>query len=182
MRRMGIVRRVLVSLAVVGVCLPNAVLAAGVGADGTPAAVDVALTGGGVLLGKVIDPQGAAVAKVPVSLREQDREIATAVTDDQGYFTVGNLRGGVYQIVAAEGHGTYRLWAPGTAPPTAQQGALVMAGQNLVRGQCYTGGCAPCGGALGFWLCNPWVIAGIVATAVTVPVVIHNTKDGPASP
>ena len=181
MKRMGIVRRVLVSLAVVGVCLPNAVLAAGVSANATPPAVDVALSSGGLLMGQVVDPQGVAAAKVPVSLRERDREIATAVTDNRGYFSVGNLRGGVYQIVAPGGHGTYRLWAPGTAPPAAQQGALVMAGQDLVRGQCYKGGSLPCCGALGFWLSNPWVLAGVAATAITVPVVIHNAKGGPVS-
>ena len=181
MRRMGIVRRLLVSLAVVGLCLPNAVLAAGVKTNAAPPAIDVALSGGGLLMGQVVDPQGAASAKVPVSLRMQDREIATSLTDNRGYFVVANLRGGVYQIVAPGGHGMYRLWAPGTAPPGAQQGALVMARQDLVRGQCYTGGGVPCGGALGFWLCNPWVVAGVAATAITVPVVIHNSKDDPAS-
>ncbi len=31
-------------------------------------------------------------------------------------------------------------------------------------------------------LTNPWVIAGTVATAIAVPVAIHNAKDQPESP
>jgi len=30
-------------------------------------------------------------------------------------------------------------------------------------------------------LTNPWVIAGTVATAIAIPVAIHNAKDEPAS-
>lgn len=174
MKGVGMVRGVLVSLAVVGFCFPQPLSAAGAVPDQRPVVIDVALMDGGVLLGQVVDPQGASLKGVPVSLRDRDREVAAAKTNDGGFFAVRGLRGGVYQIVAAEGHGAYRLWTPGTAPPSSQQGALVVAGRQTVRGQFG-------GGALRFWLANPWVIAGIVATAVAVPVAIHNAQR-PSSP
>ena len=122
MKGKGVVKGALVSLAVVGFCLPETALAAAAAVDRMPAVTDVALTDGGVLFGKVIDPQGAALAKVPVSLQGRDREIARAVTDGNGYFAVRGLRGGVYQLVAETGQGVFRLWQPGTAPPSCQEG------------------------------------------------------------
>ncbi len=176
MRDISVVRSVLVSLAVIGFCLPQPILAAGTAAEQEQIATDVELSDDGVLLGQVVDPQGVAVVNVPVSIVQQNREIAAAVTGNQGYFAIGGLGGGVYQIVAAGGHRIYRLWTPGTAPPLSEQGALVVAGAETVRGQL---GCcgAPC-----FWLSNPWVIAGVTATAVAVPVIMHNTNDTPSSP
>lgn len=176
MREMGVLRVVLVSLAVVGFCLPQAALAANHRA--TNVAVDVALQNGGVLLGQVVDPQGRALAGVPVSLRYQDQDIATTKTGDEGYFAISGVpHGGVYQIAAGEGHGVFRLWTPGAAPPTVQPGALVVAGSNTTRAQ-YNG----FSGVRNF-LSNPWVIAGIIATAVAVPVAIHNAGgDEPTSP
>jgi len=56
---------------------------------------------------------------------------------------------------------------PGTAPPAAQPGALLVAGKGPVRGQT---------GPIGYWLGNPWVLAALVAVAVTVPVAIHNHR------
>lgn len=194
MKGVGIIKRVSVVLAVVGLCLPQAVLAGGEVANRSPAVVDVTLKDGGVLLGQVVDPQGAPLAKVPVSLRDRDREVARTMTDSGGYFAVRGLRGGVYQLVAARGCGEFRLWKPGTAPPGSRQGALLVASRETVRGQgceaasCDAGAGCGCGsgcgsgcGGLSYWLSNPWVVAGIVATAVAVPVAIHNA-DRPASP
>ena len=132
-----------------------------------PRVVDVALHSGGVLLGQVVDPQGVAMAGVVVSLRDEQQELAAAKTRPDGYFAFKGLRGGVYQLVAAEGHGVYRVWSPGTAPPAAQQGALLVSGDPVVRGQM---------GAFKTFLINPLVLAAVVATAVAVPVAIHNSQ------
>ena len=167
------VKGVLVSLAVVGFCLPQPVLGAAVVTGKQPVVIDVALMGGGVLIGQVVDSQGTPLKAASVSLRDQRQEIATTKTDDNGYFAVRGLSGGMYEIVAAEGRGQYRLWAPGTAPPAARQGALLVSGSETVRAQ-YCG-------AMRFWLSNPWVIAGIVATAVAIPVAMHNAER-PSSP
>ena len=177
MRRPGAIKGLAVCLAVLGFCLPQPLLAAGP-AGQTPVVTDVALSDGGVLFGQVVDAQGSAKASVPVFIRAGDRELAVSKTDGAGYFAFSGLRGGVYQLTAAEGLGAYRLWAPDTAPPAAQPGALIVAGQDLVRGNLYR----PQFGRLRFWLSNPWVVGGIVATAVAVPVIIHNSGGGPSSP
>ncbi len=169
----SILRGILVSLAVVGFCIPQSVLAADMLSQQQPVVADVALSGDGVLFGQVVDPQGVSLAQIPVSLLSQDREIAAVATDQNGYFAVGGLGDGVYQIATAAGQGTYRLWTPGMAPPSAEQGVLIVYGEGTVRGQY---------GPIGHWLCNPWVIAGIVATAVAVPVAISNSKKSPSSP
>ena len=175
MKRVKMLKAGMFSLACLGMVLPIPVLQAAVAAkpdgreitEGASACVDVALRRGGVLLGQVVDVNGTPAVGVRVSLCQMDRQIAATVTDQSGYFLLGGLRGGTYEIVAGEARGTYRVWAPNTAPPSAQPGALVVAGGNPVRGQ---------QGPLGYWLGNPWVVAGLVAAAVAVPVAIHNHR------
>ena len=176
MKHAGLFVGLVACLAVVGSCLPT--LAAAPQGQ-SPVIYDVTLRDGGVMLGQVVDVQGAPKADVPVSLRLGEQEIATTATDANGYFAFSRLRGGVYQVVSAEGVGAYRAWAPGTAPPNAREGALVVAGQDLIRGNF-----GHHLGRLKFWLCNPWVVAAIVTTAVAVPVGIHNANrgGGPTSP
>lgn len=171
MKLAAIFKGLVVSVAVLGICLPQPLLAS-TPVKQSPVVVDVALGQGGVFLGQVVDPNGAVKAKVPVSLRLGDRELAKAKTDTNGYFAFSGLRGGVYQVVTAKGVAAYRVWAERTAPPTAEKGALVVFGQDLMRGQ------------LKCYLANPWVVAGIVATAVAVPVGIHNSSSTtvPSSP
>jgi hypothetical protein len=168
-----IVNGVMVSLAAFGFLLPQP-LVAGTPAPASPV-VDVALRDGGVLIGQVVDGQGAAMANVPVSLKAEQHELAVAKTSKEGYFKFKGVRGGVYQLTAAEGHGIYRVWSPGTAPPAAEEGALLVNSDDVVRGQS--------GGGLKGFLTNPLVIAGVVATAVAVPVAIHNSHhSSPSSP
>ncbi len=176
MKRFGIIKGSIVFLALLGICLPYPVLAAPP-AQKDNTLPDVALLDGGVLVGQVVDTQGAPQANVPISLWEGQQELAVGKTDAAGYFSFRGLRGGVYQLTAADGVSMCRVWAPGTAPPAAQQGALVVRGVDMVRGQW-------CGfPRLRCMLTNPWVIAGLVATAVAVPVAIHNARDhGPVSP
>ncbi len=175
MKDISVVRSVFVSLAVIGFCLPQPILAAGTAAEHEQITTDVELSDDGVLLGQVVDPQGVAVVNVPVSIGRQNREIAATVTDNQGYFAISGLGGGVYQIVAAGGHRIYRLWSPGTAPPLSEHGALVVAGAETVRGQLG-------GSALGFWFSNPMVIAGVAATAAASTAIVSVANDTPSSP
>jgi hypothetical protein len=133
-----------------------------------PAVIDVALDAGGTLQGQVVDARGEAAPRTPVSIQQLDREVARAVTDASGRFRVTGLRGGTYRIVAGEATGAYRLWAANTAPPAALPSALVVAGdQQLVRGN--LGQCIQ-------FLRNPWVVAGLVAVAIAVPVALHNAE------
>ncbi len=140
-----------------------------------PAVADVALHSGGTLQGQVVDAQGKPVAEIPVSIRQVDREIRRTVTDRWGRFRVADLRGGVYRISAGKAGGIYRLWAPGTAPASAGPGALVVSrDQKLVLGQC---------ARVIQFLRNPWVVGGIVAVAIALPIAIRNADrdDGPRS-
>jgi hypothetical protein len=137
------------------------------------------------LVGQVVDPQGTPMPGAPVSLRSQGKQLAATKTGKQGYFAFKGVRGGVYQIATRDGQGVYRMWSPGTAPPAAEQGALVVAGNEVVRGQ---EGAFPSQEGpppLKVLLANPLVIGAVAATAVAVPVAIHNTRqdrDRPASP
>jgi len=152
-----------VFLALVGVCVPAPAFAA---APAAPAIADIALQNGGVLHGQVVDLQNQPRANVPVVVVSGKQQLATGTTNKDGWFAFRGLRSGVYQLAVPEGSATYRVWAPETSPPAAQQAALLVTGDGVVRGQC-------CGG-LGGFLTHPWVIAGIIATAIAVPVAIHN--------
>jgi len=162
-----VIQRVLVCLALVGVCLPQMAFASSPQTD--TLATDVQLREGNIFDGQVITPENVAVANTEVTLLSAGHRIAQAKTDANGYFAFSGVRTGLYQVTAAKGQGTYRLWNGRTAPPKVQQGALVYAGQETVRGQ---------NGFRGVrnFLANPIVIAGIVATAIAVPVAIHNSK------
>ena len=162
-----------VVLATLGFCLPEPLLAAAELRG--PVATDVALREGSVLVGQVVGAQGQGMAGIPVSLRHEGKNLRTTKTGKEGYFAVKGLRGGVYQLVADDGHGVYRLWTPGTAPPAAREGAVLVVGNDVLRGQ------NP--GPWKAFLANPLIIAAVVATAVAVPVALHNAaQDRPASP
>jgi len=185
MKRAGLWKHGIILLACLGLLIPGPMLQAATGDAGPrdraeraqPAVVDVALSAGGTLQGQVIDPQGNPMGRTAVSIQQADREVAGTVTDPSGRFRATGLSGGTYRIVAGQATGTFRLWAPNTAPPSARPAALVLPlHQALVRGE----GCYP------YLQClrNPWVIAGLVAVAIAVPVAIYNADDddGPRSP
>ena len=134
MKRAGNIRGLVTLAVLLGLALPGIVFAQAQPAP-TPAVADVALRDGGLLLGQVVSPQGVPLVKSRVTiLDEQNREIATTTTDEQGYFGVQGLRGGVYQIVTPQGRGVYRLWPAGMAPPSSQQGVLMVVGNETIRG------------------------------------------------
>jgi hypothetical protein len=164
---------VLVTLAVLGLCFPEPLLAAA-GPQG-PVATDVALREGGVLVGQVVDTHGAGIGGTEVSVRQGAKDPVATKTGPDGSFAVKGLRGGVYQVAAVDGHGVYRLWTAGTAPPAASNKALLVAGKDVVRGQNEPG-------AWKTFLTNPLVIGAVVATAIAVPVALHNSHHHPASP
>jgi hypothetical protein len=155
-------------MAIAGMCFSQTAFAI----EAVPAVADVALNDGGALHGQVVDLQGGGVADVPVTVRSQDQQVATATTAPDGTFGVQGLKGGVYHVATAKGHGIYRLWSAGTAPPAAQNTAVVYAQNGAVDSNAivYTGG----GGFKNF-IANPWVIGAIVATAVAVPVALANS-------
>jgi hypothetical protein len=176
MKTAAFVRGVVVLLATVGICVPQVAFAAAP----APAIMDVALSDGGVLHGKVVDLQGTGLASVPVAVKAQDRNVATTTTAADGTFGVQGLRGGVYQVAAAQGHGVYRLWSAGTAPPSAQNAAIVYTQNGMVDNNVVVYTHNEGGSCLKGFLTNPIVIGAIVATAIAVPVALANSHS--ASP
>lgn len=168
-------RIAIMSFALAGVCLPTSGWATDTNALPAPQIADVALRDGGVLVGQLVDGQNAPKSDIRISLQDtQNREIGASVTNKQGYFSMSEVRGGVYQLVTPQGRQVYRLWSPGVAPPSAQPGILLVAQGDTVRGALGNG----------TWksiLTNPVVIGGAVATAVAVPIIVANQRR-PASP
>ncbi len=145
---------------------------------------DIALKRGGTLLGQVVNTAGVGVPAVEVQLTN-GRQTWTSRTGSQGWFQLTELRGGTYLLQAAGKTQRIRAWTAGTAPPHACQGVLIAPTTDVVRGQRVV---SP--NTNQFFrvakqrLTNPWVVGGIVATAVTIPVAIHNADDDdpPATP
>lgn len=100
-----------------------------------PAIKDIALGKGGLLAGRVVNSQGEALEGTEVVLLRGEKEVARTVTNDKGQFAVTSLKGGVYQMAAGPVSETCRLWSERTAPPSAEQAALVVVEDEAVRGQ-----------------------------------------------
>lgn len=109
--------------------LPQSLFAAGAGIS------DAALQNGGTLHGQLVDQEGLPQKGVDVVLRHDLRVVAVTKTDSLGRFAITGLRAGVYQVVTTRGSHVYRLWAPKTAPPAAQQRILLVTASEIVRGQ-----------------------------------------------
>ncbi len=163
MKKIGFTQGAAVALACLGMFVGQIARAA------QPLVNDVALAHGGVLKGKIVDRQGVAQMGVPVRLIQGTEVVASAQTDAQGEFVVADLRGGVYQIQTDNSAGVYRLWAPETAPPAANDGLLIVNGDEAVRGN-------QGGGLLGM-LANPWVLALIIAAAIAIPLALSDDDD-----
>jgi len=144
--------------------------------------IDVVLRDKGVLVGRIVDAQGLAVANTPVSLQTGGKEVARVVSDNLGRFQATGLKGGVYHVASTGHQGNYRLWAPQTAPPAAAKGlSIVSQPTDVVRGQ-YAGG----GGFFskaGQWIAeHPIITAGAVAAAIAIPIALDDDDDPPATP
>lgn len=102
-------------------------------ASATPAA-GVALRDGGVLFGQLLDAQKQPIANQEVRILSQGRLVIAIKTNAHGQFGVRGLRGGVHTIESTTSRQTVQLWAPGTAPPSADRIAVMVAGQeNIAR-------------------------------------------------
>jgi len=155
------IRGTVVSMTCVGL------LTAQVAQAAIPVVRDIALQPSGTLQGQVLDTQGAPQAGVPVAVAQDGQVIATAKTDQQGRFQLADLRAGVYELQTPMGSSVYRLWAPRTAPPSAQDGILLVNGDNVVRGFNTEAG------LIGL-AANPWTLAAIVTAAIAIPLAVNN--------
>lgn len=160
MRKSTLTHTLAAAVACLGTLLPHSALAAGPADIGIS---DVALHEGGRLIGAVYTVEGLPEQGAVVSIQTRGREVARTTTDEHGRFTAEGLKGGIYHVATTRGVAMYRAWAAGTAPPAAEQAALVVTGEpDVARGQF--------GGSSG-WMCNPWVQATILATAIAAPII-----------
>jgi hypothetical protein len=168
-----------------GTAVPHAALAA---PAGQPRIADVALAAGGVLSGQVVDAQGAPRPQAPVAILAEGREIIRVAAAQDGTFAVSGLKGGVYEVATPGQHGVYRLWTPEAAPPAANAGVMLVAGGEIVRGQygyppppvpepAPPTPVGPFGRTLNWMGAHPFMTAGIVATAVAVPIAVSEADD-----
>jgi hypothetical protein len=178
----------LATFACIGMVCPTPVVAH----EPAHAAKDVALRPGGVLVGQVLDMQGAPRAGAPVVVLQNEQAVVNTQTDANGVFAAQGLRGGQYQIVTPEGQKLYRFWAADTAPPTAADAAVLVTGDEVVRGQWSPPpGHTSYGGRWLDWVrSHPYLTAGVVAAAIATPIAIAASDDdggggvggGPTSP
>jgi hypothetical protein len=159
----------LVASASLGMILPPIAFAAPtqLARPATSAVRDVALHDGGSLTGQVLDAAGTPVASTAVAVLDQGRAVASTQTSEDGRFAIAGVKAGVYEVATSNGVTVCRLWAPRTAPPAAQADALVVHGNTVVRG-------AHGGGGVIKFLSNPWVLGGIVAAAIAIPLILDD--------
>lgn len=146
-----------------------------------PRAIDVALRPEGMLVGQVVSASGAPLSQSEVKLRMHDGREAVAKTNDQGGFAFRGVRG-VVTLHSDKTAAVVRTWAPGTAPPNATPALLMVEGDEVARGQHYAGaGTQAVVDRSKRLMANPLFVAGVIATAVAIPVAIANDDDDPAS-
>jgi len=156
------------AVACLGTMLPPSAFAASPIAPAT----DVALRSGGLLVGQVVDPQGLAKAGTVVLIRQGEHEVVRTTTDANGVFAAQGLRGGHYQLQTQDGACDCRLWAADTAPPAARPAALVVSGNEVVRGQF-----GPAASMVGWMKAHPFITAGFVAAAIATPLAFIDSED-----
>jgi hypothetical protein len=129
-------------IAALGLILPSSVLAADAVQPGRPAPAtqgaqvsDVSLGEGGVLFGQLVDAQGLPLPQTLVKVRSVTGQVASGYTERDGRFQIHGLSGGLYEATAAQGTSAFRLWTAAASPPGAVKQVLLVAGQQITRGQ-----------------------------------------------
>ncbi len=130
---------------------------------------DVQLGEGGVLRGILVDTEGMPVSNARVTIPLPEQDPFETVSDTAGRFSIGKLRGGTYQLAVGHDIAFVRAWAPDTAPPGSQPMALIVVGNQVVRGQ-----------FLHVHLGRRLVTGAVIAGAVAAPIIYEeNRKSAP---
>lgn len=172
-------QRAAAAIACIGMIVPSAALSNEPVESPAANGVDVALADGGLFVGQIVDAQGAAQAESEVVVLYQGKEVVRTTTDERGVFAAKGLRGGQYEVMTDGCAAPCRLWTAQTAPPAARPAALIVTNVDVVNGQ--YGSMAPSGGVLGWMQSHPLLVAGIVVTAIAVPVAIAADDDDSSS-
>jgi hypothetical protein len=126
-----------------------------------------------MLVGQVVDQQGIGIPGARVVVRQNDRDLVATATDKTGKFAVSGLRSGTYQLAAANGQATVRLWTANAAPPVAKSHVMIVSGlDQVVRAQVGQHGIGP-------WILPALAAGGIIAG---VAVATSNNSSSPSTP
>lgn len=145
MKITNLVKGAVVTLAALGMVMPQGQVAAASGLQGIKSVktveasvIDVSLSNG-ALVGRVVDHTGAALTSKEVVVRQGKNEISKVKTDSSGAFAVSNLKGGLYEVTAGTSTGTFRVWTESAAPSSANEQALLVVGESATRGNGFGG-------------------------------------------
>jgi len=135
---------------------------------------DLELDASGRLHGLVVNVEGVPVGHAVVSVRQMNAEVASTKSDALGRFSIGQLRGGTYQLTVGNQGRLVRAWAANTAPPAAKGFVLIIVGGDVIRGQMPLEE---------FFASDAVVVVGLVAAMIAIPIVVNNSHDSaPSSP
>ncbi len=98
--------------------------------------IDLSLDAAGGLRGVLLTSSGASARGVAIDLIGQNGQVlATQPSAGDGSFLFANLRPGLYVLRSPHDVRVCRLWAGGTAPPSAAKELLMVNEATTVRGQ-----------------------------------------------
>jgi hypothetical protein len=176
MKVTNLVKGAVVTLAALGMVMPQGQVEAATGLKGIKAVktveasvADISLANG-ALTGRVVDHTGAAMASKEVVVRQGKNEVAMVKTDKSGTFVVSNLKGGLYEVTAGTCTGTFRVWTESAAPSSAAEQALLVVGENGVRGGSGSFGGNGFGGIMGdgTLVLTAAVIAAVIMSGIAL--------------
>ncbi len=191
MSRLRPFARMCAGLACLGIILPTSALQAAIPSEGDwhnpppngqavgePSRItsvsDVELDPAGSLRGVAVNVQGVPVARAEVVVRQADRQVTRTETDARGCFLADNLRGGIYEVAIGRYTRQFRTWAARTAPPNTKPFALIVVGDDVVRGQRTPGE---------LLASDAVILTGMVGAMIAIPIAVHQSKRrGPTSP
>lgn len=139
--------------------------------------VDVALDSQGRLQGQVLDAAGEGQAAAFVHLYGADGKPVTSNSNDEGRFAYAGTRPGVYFLQAGNTTQVCRIWEAAAAPPSAVPSVFIVGDADATRAQMQPTLLNRVVQKTKRALTNPLVVAGVIATAVAIPVAIHNDDD-----
>ncbi len=138
-----------------------------------PTIADVELGAEGVLRGIVVNLQGVPIAQTTVVVSDAKQEVARTKTDMMGRFSVGKLPGGTLRVASGRYSTPIRAWAARTGPPKCKQIALVVVGNDVVRGQRHWKDA---------FFNDELLVAGVIGAMIALPIIIYSSNRKPASP
>lgn len=162
-------RSLLIGACIGCVALPPEIRAA----DGTATTApvrDVALGADGTLRGTLLSPEGKPEPQQRIVLLKGVTVVAMSETQADGSFMMRPGRPGLYEVATSKASQLYRVWDARTAPPAAQQSAMVVQGTEIVRGQNWSA------------IRRALILSGVIITSGVIGGVIgYNIKDDSAS-